>query len=165
MQKREGMPVLTLAHPYKPGWGEEGGFPVGLGGVLMDCSHYIQGSPHWMKAGCESFLPTDSPSYWLCLKIWVPGHSMNQPKRVHLVLSLWQVLFSFLSFFPFFFFYCFTIMHPYNSLCTPVRMEPLSLPFSRQRNSGPGSRLPETILSVGSRARLRTWVFSDGLWL
>lgn len=105
MQKREGMPVLTLAHPYKPGWGEEGGFPVGLGGVLMDCSHYIQGSPHWMKAGCESFLPTDSPSYWLCLKIWVPGHSMNQPKRVHLVLSLWQVLFSFLSFFPFFFFF------------------------------------------------------------
>lgn len=68
----------------------------------------------------------------------------------------------FFSFF-FFFFYCFTIMHPYNSLCTPVRMEPLSLPFSRQRNSGPGSRLPETILSVGSRARLRTWVFSDGL--
>lgn len=71
----------------------------------------------------------------------------------------------FFSFSLFFFFYCFTIMHPYNSLCTPMRMEPLSLPFSRQRNSGPGSRLPETIRSVGSRARLRTWVFSDGLWL
>lgn len=55
-------------------------------------------------------------------------------------------------FFSFFFFSCFTIIYPYNSLCTPMRMEPLSLLFFRQRNSGPGSHLPETIRSVGNRA-------------
>ena len=134
---------LSPAPLYKP-QRREGGFPVGQGGGVIQGSGYISGQPSLNERSLWILSFLRLPFMLITSENPDPRARMSQGEQTGIGCFCCARRR----------FHCFMFIHPFHSLCNPMKREPLSLPFSRQRNWGPGSHLSGTTQGLRSRARL-----------